>query len=201
MSEKPISSRKYTYIHDEDDTGFQSIDSHHIMVPKSRSRQFLLYSSFLVLMAHVCSLLLGKEEWRIVFPWNSLTFVILAAALHLRSIEKESVLIMPTFGVQLETHYRSGRICRRFIPISKILKPVLNECVTPTTCYWSLVLILRGDKELTLVFQELQPPLEMLVSVWKALCTAVDGDTTTDCDGILGDKHFATRTAVSDSAG
>ncbi|KAF5937979.1 hypothetical protein HYC85_025485 [Camellia sinensis] len=42
----------------------------------------------------------------------------------------ESIIIMPAFGVQLETHYSSGRIIHRFIPIEKILKPVLNECVT-----------------------------------------------------------------------
>lgn len=37
--------------------------------------------------------------------------------------------------------------------MSKILKPVLNECVTPVTCYWSLSLIVRGEEELTLVFK------------------------------------------------
>lgn len=47
----------------------------------------------------------------------------------------------------------SGRKIRQFIPMSKILKPVLNECVTPVTCYWSLSLIVRGEKELALVFK------------------------------------------------
>lgn len=115
------------------------------------------------------------------------------------------------------------------------MRPVLNECVTPVTCYWSLSLILRGEAELMLVFgvstfyvfvntrygyapevlrlrsdqivfthntswsnlpkiyfhwssylimifltvlnsflQELQPPVRMLVPVWKALCVATD---------------------------
>lgn len=85
---------------------------------------------------------------------------------------KESVMVMPTFGVQLETHYLSGRIVRRFVPIDKILKPVLLECVSPITCYWSLSLLLRGEAELMLVFKELRPPVKMLIPIWKALCCA-----------------------------
>lgn len=49
----------------------------------------------------------------------------------------------------------SGRVIRHFVPISKILKPVLNECVTPVTCYWSLALIIRGEEQLMLVFKVL----------------------------------------------
>lgn len=47
----------------------------------------------------------------------------------------------------------SGRTIRHFVPISKILKPVINECVTPVTCYWSLSLMIRGEEELMLVFK------------------------------------------------
>ena len=47
----------------------------------------------------------------------------------------------------------SGRVDRRFVPIGKILKPLINECVTPVTCYWSLALLLRDEEELLLVFQ------------------------------------------------
>lgn len=47
----------------------------------------------------------------------------------------------------------SGKTVSRFIPVGKILKPVLVECVTPVTCYWSLSLLLRGEEQLTLVFK------------------------------------------------
>jgi multisubunit Na+/H+ antiporter MnhC subunit len=47
----------------------------------------------------------------------------------------------------------SGTVDRRFVPIGKILKPLLNECVTPVTCYWSLALLLCDEAELLLVFQ------------------------------------------------
>lgn len=50
-------------------------------------------------------------------------------------------------------YFHSGRIIRRFVPISKILSSMLNECVTPVTCYWSLALLLRDEGELMLVFQ------------------------------------------------
>ncbi|ONK62641.1 uncharacterized protein A4U43_C07F6300 [Asparagus officinalis] len=90
------------------------------------------------------------------------------------SLPLESIVIMPEFGVQLETCYWSGRISCRFVPIRKILRPVLNECVTPVTCYWSLALIQHEEESLFLVFQELQPPLTMLTPAWKALCGATD---------------------------
>ncbi|XVF62309.1 hypothetical protein PTKIN_Ptkin08bG0207000 [Pterospermum kingtungense] len=71
---------------------------------------------------------------------------------------------MPAFGVQLETHYSSGRITRRFIPAGDILKPVLLECVTPVTCYRSLSLLVHGKEELMLVFKVKQPNLFISVS-------------------------------------
>ncbi|THU51653.1 hypothetical protein C4D60_Mb06t33290 [Musa balbisiana] len=112
------------------------------------------------------------QELCISSIWSILLCFSLAKVLHHKPVKKESVVIMPAFGVQLETHYWSGRVIRRFVPISKILKPVLNECVTPVTCHWSLALILRDEDELMLVFQKLQPPVRILVPVWKALCAA-----------------------------
>ncbi|KAF8410642.1 hypothetical protein HHK36_003174 [Tetracentron sinense] len=74
----------------------------------------------------------------------------------------------------------SRRVIRRFVPIGNILKPVLNECVTPVTCYWSLALIVRGEEELMLVIKELRPPVKMLVPIWKALCAATDSKESAD---------------------
>lgn len=64
----------------------------------------------------------------------------------------------------------SGSKSRRFIPMSKILKPVLNECVTPVTCYWSLSLIVRGEEELTLVFKVIHLFLLFKLNILKGLC-------------------------------
>ncbi|KAD4180396.1 hypothetical protein E3N88_28987 [Mikania micrantha] len=114
----------------------------------------------------------GKTVTTVI--WSLFMFAILIKLLIQRPIVKESVIIMPEFGVQLETHYGSGKINRRFIPVSKILKPVLNEHVTPVTCCWCLSLLIRNENELTLVFKKFRPPLKMLVPIWKALCVATD---------------------------
>ena len=63
------------------------------------------------------------------------------------SLWKSQLWFFSTFGVQFETHYESGIVFHRFIPIGKILKFVLNEHVTPFTCYWSLALVVRGKEE------------------------------------------------------
>ncbi|XP_058187208.1 uncharacterized protein LOC131304112 isoform X3 [Rhododendron vialii] len=115
--------------------------------------------------------------------WSLLLSATLVVVFLRKPVEKESVIIMPAFGVQLETHYRRGRTIHRFIPIDKILKPVLSECVTPVTCYWSLSLIVREEEELVLVFKELRPPVKMLIPIWKALCAATDSPETLDQPG------------------
>ena len=63
------------------------------------------------------------------------------------SLWKSQLWFFSTFGVQFETHYESGIVFHRFIPIGKILKSVLNEHVTPFTCYWSLALVVHGKEE------------------------------------------------------
>ncbi|XP_031093810.1 uncharacterized protein LOC115998379 isoform X3 [Ipomoea triloba] len=108
-----------------------------------------------------------------VLLW-SLPVMAVVVRMYLRRVVRESVIILPGFGVQLETQYRSGRITRRFVASSKILKPVLNECVTPVTCYWSLSLIIHGEEQLLVVFKELRPPVKTLVPIWKALCASIE---------------------------
>ncbi|KAI3451013.1 hypothetical protein Pfo_007678 [Paulownia fortunei] len=136
-------------------------------------------------MTSVCQLLTPDKPVAIVL-WSFTIAGILLRQLLRKQVEKESVIILPAFGVQLETIYRSGRTVRHFVPIGKLLKPVLNECVTPVTCYWSLSLILRSEEELLLVFKELYPPITMLVPIWKALCAAIEdeeyADMHSDCD-------------------
>uniref|UniRef100_A0A0E0BXL9 Phosphatidylinositol N-acetylglucosaminyltransferase subunit H conserved domain-containing protein n=1 Tax=Oryza meridionalis TaxID=40149 RepID=A0A0E0BXL9_9ORYZ len=70
--------------------------------------------------------------------------------------------------VKKATFY-SGRVHRQFVPVGKLLKPVLNEHVTPITCYWSLVLLLHSEDKLVRVFKKVYPPVKMMVPIWKAL--------------------------------
>ncbi|XP_031503641.1 uncharacterized protein LOC116266543 [Nymphaea colorata] len=175
MCNTSVASRKYVYINNGTISQSPVVDAHHIIFQKTSMSYFMLWLLATAFIVTFYCMLFYKEHLGLSCFWSILLYLILTAVFHGKVVKKESILIMPMLGVQLETHYRSGRIHHRFVPIDKILKPVLNECVTPVTCYWSLALILQEDAELTLVFQEVHPPLEMLVLVWKALCAVVDG--------------------------
>lgn len=174
MRQASFPNGKYSYSHRGQKELSHSIDIHDISVPKRKGLVLFSYLGTLLFLASSCYLILVKDKLPSSPIWSIFVVIIFAKFLQYKLVQKESVLIIPGFGVQLETHYLSGRISRRFVPMGKILRPVLNECVTPVTCYWSLAFILRGEEQLLLVFQELQPPLAMLVPVWKALCTATD---------------------------
>uniref|UniRef100_A0A0D9WD75 GPI-GlcNAc transferase complex PIG-H component conserved domain-containing protein n=1 Tax=Leersia perrieri TaxID=77586 RepID=A0A0D9WD75_9ORYZ len=140
-----VSSGIYTYNH-HCDNGF---DIHEIFVKRSRFRVLLSYIGMVFLLASVSRPFLSEDKLSPGSSVWSITFGILVAkCLQYKPVKKESVVIMPTFGV---------------------LKPLLNECVTPVTCYWSLSLLLCDEEELMLVFQKSRPPVKMLVPVWKAL--------------------------------
>lgn len=177
MVEFSIANARYTYLHDHK-WPCQAIDVHHIVVRKSGAKGFFVYLSALLIFGNALYHVLSEEKSVTTLAWSFLVGAFLIKSFLWRSVEKESVVVMPAFGVQLETHYRSGRVIQRFVPIGDILKPVLNECVTPVTCYWSLSLILRGEEEVMLVFKELRPPVKMLVPIWKALCAATDDSIT-----------------------
>jgi hypothetical protein len=44
-------------------------------------------------------------------------------------------------------------VLRRFVPLKQILAAVINEAVTPTSCYYYLALLLRDDSKLVLAFK------------------------------------------------
>ncbi|RHN40570.1 putative GPI-GlcNAc transferase complex, PIG-H component domain-containing protein [Medicago truncatula] len=178
MVEFSVSNARYTYVHDQENPS-QNADMHHIVLRRSGSKYFFVYASALLVLAcaiYLCFL----EEKSISLVYYSLFFDIFLVKLLLRkAVNKESVVIMPGFGVQLETHYMSGEVIRSFVPVDKILKPVLLECVTPVTCYWTLSLIVCDESEMVLVFKNMRPPIKMLVHVWKALCAATDNKEET----------------------
>ncbi|GKV21893.1 hypothetical protein SLEP1_g31824 [Rubroshorea leprosula] len=173
MGEFSIANSPYTYINDSDWPS-EAVGVHHVVVRKSFLRRLCVPLTAVSLLANSVYLFLVKEQSVSVLCWSFLLTGFLLILSLWKPVYKESVIIMPAFGVQLETHYSSGRIVRSFVPVGKILKPVLLECVTPVTCYWSLSLIVRGEEELMLVFKELHPPLKILVPIWKALCAAID---------------------------
>ncbi|KAL6576100.1 hypothetical protein OROHE_000571 [Orobanche hederae] len=188
MEPSVITKGRYTYVHDVKKGPPEAIDLHHIIVARRIAGvlMFCTYALFFTIAGLLVLLLLQVLMPDKPFASALCSFTLaglLSRRLLRKQLEKESVVILPAFGVQLETTYRSGKTVRHFVPIGKILKPVLNECVTPVTCYWSLSLILHGEEQLLLVFKELYPPLTMLVPIWKALCAAVEcTGVHSDCD-------------------
>lgn len=171
MGENSFAHRKYMYFHDQR-YPHEAIDIHHIEVQSNAAKRVFLSLLGAIVVGNALYLVLTKEKSVTLLFSSFLLWAFLRKLLLGKPVKKESVVIMPTLGIQLETLYISGRITRQFVPVSKILKPVLQECVTPVTCYWSLSLVLREEEELTPVFKELRPPLKMLIPVWKALCAA-----------------------------
>lgn len=168
-------SNNYTYACEEDPDGIHIITRHHIIAKSKRMHEFLAWSTVVGLMAFICTLLspIPTVTQGSSLIGTVLICVLTAAVIHGNGIEQETVVVMPTLGVQLETCYKSGNVSRRFVPIGDILAAVINEAVTPFTCYSYLALVLRDERKLALVFQGLRPPLDMLVPTWKSLCSAV----------------------------
>uniref|UniRef100_A0A0E0FGR7 Phosphatidylinositol N-acetylglucosaminyltransferase subunit H conserved domain-containing protein n=1 Tax=Oryza nivara TaxID=4536 RepID=A0A0E0FGR7_ORYNI len=160
-----MSSGVYTYKH-HCEGGF---DIHEIYIKRSKFRVLFSYVGEIFLFANVLHALLLKESLCINSFWSISFAFAVAKCLKYKPVKKESLLIMPTFGVQLEQHFWSGRVHRQFVPVGKLLKPVLNEHVTPITCYWSLVLLLHSEDKLVRVFKKVYPPVKMMVPIWKAL--------------------------------
>ncbi|CAH8315016.1 unnamed protein product [Eruca vesicaria subsp. sativa] len=178
MVSSSLSDKRYIYIHESGSEASRGvIDIHHVIIKGSRATSCLKgLAFFLVGLAIIIYYLPGKDNPGRTLSWSCLLSGFFVMIQSRKFVKKESVIIMPTFGIQLETQYLSGKTVSRFIPIGKILKPVLVECVTPVTCYWSLSLFLRGEEQLTLVFKELRPSMKMLVPIWKALCGVIGTD-------------------------
>ncbi|KAL0016780.1 hypothetical protein SO802_003849 [Lithocarpus litseifolius] len=179
MAKIQLANLQYLYKHD-DCEGSHPLDTHHIVIQRNSARVFLVHLFTLFLFINAIYLCLLNGTLGTIFLLRMLSSACLVKSYYGTLIEKESVVIIPSLGVQLEAHYWSGRVVRSFITIDKILKPVLNENVTPFTCYWSLVLLVRGKKELILAFKVVKPPVKLLIPIWKALCAATYSGETTD---------------------
>ncbi|OEL30274.1 putative staphylococcal-like nuclease CAN1 [Dichanthelium oligosanthes] len=121
------------------------VDIHDIVVKKSTFRILLYYIGTICLLMTVCRILL-KESLGLSSLWSISFAGVIAKWLRCDPVKKESLVIMPTFGVQLEQHF------------------------------WSKLSLyaVNGLKELTM--QNLNPPAKMLVPIWKALCAFVDSN-------------------------
>lgn len=174
--EQASSNSRYSYLCEHgEERGFPLVNTHRVIVKKRsklRGRLSYLLSLSLVL-ALSYSIFFSVVTVAVGLQWVIVAYGLVSLVLQRNSVEEEAVVVMPTFGVQLETSYYSGKVQRQFVPLKRILAAVINEAVTPTSCYYYLALLLRDDSKLVLAFKELRPPLSVLVPIWKALCEAV----------------------------
>ncbi|KAF3530621.1 hypothetical protein DY000_02036489 [Brassica cretica] len=174
MVSSSLSNKRYTYIHESESVLRRgAIDIHHVIINRSRSTGYarrMGLAFFLVILGVDNPVVLELSvKWFLCFDTKSEAS---------KESCSESVIIMPTFGIQLETQYLRKTVSR-FIPIGKILKPVLVECVTPVTCYIRVSLYFC---------EELRPPLKMLVPILKELCAVIGTDQS---EMITDEKHDA----------
>jgi len=148
----------------QESSSFPLIHTHRILV-KQRSAG-LLKKWWLLFLIGSAALLSGLH-------WILVPFLLIFVFKRRNDVDQEAVVVMPSLGIQLETVYCSKKVKRRFIPLHRILWPVINEAVTPTTCFTYLALLLRDESRLTLTFLHVRPPLSMLVPIWTALCGAL----------------------------
>lgn len=167
----------YEYVcESHEERGFPLLHTHRILVKQRRLGMIKKWCLVLVVWLIGSGVLLSMVGRR--GESQGLHWMVVVGALGFllwrrNRVEQEAVVVMPTLGIQLETVYRSKNVKRRFVPLHRILWPVINEAVTPTTCFTYLALLLRDDSRLTLTFLHVRPPLSMLVPIWTALCGAV----------------------------
>ncbi|KAJ4806994.1 phosphatidylinositolglycan-like protein [Rhynchospora pubera] len=95
----------YKYVRTDTSTLDKVIDVHDVYVKRSKLRVLFSYIGRLILLANMSLLLIEKDKLSIVSFWRLFLGVVSAKLLQYKPIKKESVVIMPSFGVQLETHY------------------------------------------------------------------------------------------------
>ncbi|KAI4990575.1 hypothetical protein ZWY2020_038938 [Hordeum vulgare] len=172
-----ISSGMYIYTHHCE----SGVNIHDVFVERSPFRVMFSYIGVICFLANVCHTFLPKSLCIGSF-WSVPFSTIVAKCLQYKSMKKESLVIVTAFGIHIEQYFWTslsfylfytyvilhiGRVHCRFVNINKIIKSVLNECVTPVTCYWSLALLLHDEDETKL---KLHPPVKLLLPICKALC-------------------------------
>ncbi|KAK3802134.1 hypothetical protein RRG08_050020 [Elysia crispata] len=106
--------------------------------------------------------------------WICLSLVVIIISRLYCKVYSESVLILPSLGLQVETHYYLGHVKTHFIDISHIEDIIINEAVTMHSILCYLVVLLsdteNGEvKGLYPLFSHSWPPLSSLKDVYRAV--------------------------------
>ncbi|XP_069149441.1 uncharacterized protein [Solanum lycopersicum] len=106
-----IAVGKYTYVHEVGKGPPEAIDAHHIVVRRSREKGFNLCLFTLLLFAYPTFLLFRQGKLDTLHIWSLFIMTLLMRLFLKKPVKKESILILPAFGVQLETQYGSSPVC------------------------------------------------------------------------------------------
>ncbi|KAF0920326.1 hypothetical protein E2562_034800 [Oryza meyeriana var. granulata] len=98
---REISSGVYTYKH----RCKGGVDIHDVYIKKSKFRVLFPYVGAIFPSVNVLHALLSKGSLCFNSFWSISFVIIVTKCLQYKAVKKESLLIMPTFGVQLEQRF------------------------------------------------------------------------------------------------
>ncbi|TPX66189.1 phosphatidylinositol N-acetylglucosaminyltransferase [Spizellomyces sp. 'palustris'] len=96
------------------------------------------------------------SRWQYSLPFALI--LVLWVLTKLFSVRQESLLIIRTLGVQIETSNRLGQTTARFIPLSNIADLIINEAITLLTVRYYLAVVAKGEDQLAVVFEVMLKP-------------------------------------------
>eukprot|EP00897_Mesotaenium_endlicherianum_P007441 jgi/Mesen1/6725/ME000344S06005 len=163
-------------------------------------QKYLATSALLAVFGILIKAAMGGP-WSRKWPWllPGAVGALLLLVLHLAwssAVVEERVVIMASLGVQFETRHRRPveQVTRVFYPMEALRAALINEAVTPLTCYFYLALLAPGHGRLLLPFPELRPPLAMLVPIRNAIQAAIDAHNTRVAEAAPS-AHFSATTS------
>ncbi|GCC20446.1 phosphatidylinositol N-acetylglucosaminyltransferase subunit H isoform X1 [Chiloscyllium punctatum] len=143
-----------------------------ILSPKMSLRSVLGYTAAVWLTAY--AIFYRTQNTSVLSASIVLTLVGMILHLHLFKIDQESMLIIGSIGVQMNTLYASGRESVRFIEMKKVKDIVINEAIYMQKVIYYLCILLidpgnpRGVSEVVPVFQSAKPRLDCLSQVYRS---------------------------------
>ncbi|XP_078419193.1 phosphatidylinositol N-acetylglucosaminyltransferase subunit H isoform X1 [Cetorhinus maximus] len=154
-----------------------------VISPKLSLRSVLTYTAAVWLVAYL--IFYGTQNTSVLSASIIVTLLGMILHLHLFKIDQESVLIIGSIGVQMNTLYASGRESVRFIEMKKVKDIVINEAFYMQKVIYYLCILLidpgnpRGVSEVVPVFQSAKPRLDCLSQVYRS-CQEILQQTQAD---------------------
>ncbi|XP_032882546.1 phosphatidylinositol N-acetylglucosaminyltransferase subunit H isoform X2 [Amblyraja radiata] len=142
-----------------------------VISPKLSLRSVLGYTAFIWLVAY--SIFYTTQNTSVLSATIIITLLGMILHLHFCKVDQESMLIIGSIGVQMNTLYASGREHVNFIEMKKVKDIVINEGFYMKVIYYLCILLIdtespRGVSEVVPVFQSAKPRLDCLSQVYRS---------------------------------